>query len=164
MEKNVFLTFCFSLVPGLGQMYQEYIKRGVSLLILTFSLIFASILFGSGLLMIPVPVIMAYSFFDSFKLRNMFRRSEEMPEDNYLFGNNKEFDELVKRKQPIIGFVILFIGLYLLLNNVITDILILNHLERVVEIMKSITRYMPTLIVSVLAMWFGTKLITNKGE
>ena len=30
MIKNGFLTFCFSFIPGAGQMYQGYMKRGLS--------------------------------------------------------------------------------------------------------------------------------------
>ena len=34
MKKSMFLTFCFSFIPGAGQMYQGYMKRGLSLMIL----------------------------------------------------------------------------------------------------------------------------------
>ena len=30
MQKNGFLTLCFSFIPGAGQMYQGYMKRGVT--------------------------------------------------------------------------------------------------------------------------------------
>ena len=32
MKKNGFFTFCFAFVPGAGQMYQGYMKRGLSLI------------------------------------------------------------------------------------------------------------------------------------
>ena len=31
MKKNGFLTFCFAFIPGAGQMYQGYMKRGLSM-------------------------------------------------------------------------------------------------------------------------------------
>ena len=38
IRKNKFLTFCFALIPGVGQLYQGYMKRGVSLMILFWGL------------------------------------------------------------------------------------------------------------------------------
>ena len=32
MKKNGILTFLFAFVPGAGQMYQGYMKRGLSLI------------------------------------------------------------------------------------------------------------------------------------
>ena len=34
MKKNGFLTFCFAFIPGAGEMYQGYMKRGLSLVML----------------------------------------------------------------------------------------------------------------------------------
>ena len=34
MKKNGFLTFCFACIPGAGQMYYGYMKRGLSLITL----------------------------------------------------------------------------------------------------------------------------------
>jgi hypothetical protein len=164
MEKNVFLTFCFSTIPGLGQMYQEYMKRGLSHLLLFALCILASIIFESGLFVLPIPVLIAYSFFDSFKLRNMYRRNEDMPKDEYLFEEMNGIKDIAKKRQPIIGVVLVFTGLYLLFNNIVIEILIQNGLQNIVEILHSITGYLPTLIVSIIAMWFGAKLIMNKGE
>ena len=39
MKKNLFLTFCFSFIPGAGQMYQAYMKRGLSIMIIFASFI-----------------------------------------------------------------------------------------------------------------------------
>ena len=33
MQKNGFLTLCFSFIPGAGQMYQGYMKRGLALIL-----------------------------------------------------------------------------------------------------------------------------------
>ena len=34
MLKNGFLTFCCAFIPGAGQMYQGYMKRGLSLMLM----------------------------------------------------------------------------------------------------------------------------------
>ena len=49
-RKSGFLTFCLAFCPGAGQMYQGYMKRGTSLVVL-FMLI---IMLGTLLNMTPV--------------------------------------------------------------------------------------------------------------
>ena len=41
-RKNGFWTFCFAFIPGGGQMYQGYMKRGLSLLLLFFVILAVS--------------------------------------------------------------------------------------------------------------------------
>ena len=62
MQKNGFLTLCFSFIPGAGQMYQGYMKRG-----LTQVLLFVIPLMIGGaflpVLMVLSAVVYMYSFF-----------------------------------------------------------------------------------------------------
>ena len=67
-NKSGFLTLCFSFVPGAGQMYQGYMRRGVSVLLafcaafwLTWFMDAFSVLMG---------VVWMVSFFDSLNLRS----------------------------------------------------------------------------------------------
>lgn len=88
MKRSNVWIFLFSLCPGAGQMYQGYMKRGLSL-ILMFVL---PIMVGAGILPILMPlsaVVYMYSFFDSLNLKNRNRdRAEGMaafaPDDDYL--------------------------------------------------------------------------------
>ena len=84
-RKHGFLLFLCTLFPGCGQMYQGYMKRGISL---TFG--FFAILAAAGFLSIAplaffLPVVWLYAFFDSYNLRA--RADAGFPaEDAYLFG------------------------------------------------------------------------------
>lgn len=81
MLKNGFLTFCCAFIPGAGQMYQGYMKRGLSL-ILT-----ACLIGMVGSLLTPVLLLLVvlwmYSFFDTFNLRAQII-ADTAPEDDYL--------------------------------------------------------------------------------
>ena len=68
-SKSGFFTFCFGLVPGMGQMYLGYMKRGISLMLMFVGVIFVSALLNIGLLCIVLPVIWAYALFDALNLR-----------------------------------------------------------------------------------------------
>ena len=62
MKKSRFLSFVFGMIPGAGQMYLGYLKRGVSLMGL-FGLITAvSSMFYLGVLTFLLPVIWFYAF------------------------------------------------------------------------------------------------------
>ena len=52
-------------------MYQGYMKRGISLLIYFFAIIGISVALRFEILMLVLPVIWAYSFFDTFNLRSL---------------------------------------------------------------------------------------------
>ena len=69
MKKNGFLTFCFSFIPGAGQMYQGYMKKGMSLMTLLAIFIAIASFTNINIFVIPIPLILAYSFFDTYNLR-----------------------------------------------------------------------------------------------
>ena len=79
MYKNGFLTLCFSFFPGAGQMYQGYMKRGLSQVILfVIPLIVGSFLFP--IVMVFSGVVYMYSFFDSLNLRAQLRQGTAPPD------------------------------------------------------------------------------------
>ena len=81
MMKNGILTFLFAFCPGAGQMYQGYMKRGLSLITMF------CVAFGAGTLLevlyVAMPIVWMYSFFDTFNLRAQII-ADTAPEDDYL--------------------------------------------------------------------------------
>ena len=64
MKKNGILTLLFAFIPGAGQMYQGYMKRGLSLVLMAAAI-------GMAAMLIPpiafaLLVVFMYSFFDTF--------------------------------------------------------------------------------------------------
>ena len=66
MKKNAFLTFIFACIPGAGQMYYGYMKRGLSMI--TFFCLF--IMAGTlvDVLVVGSVIVWMYSFFDTYDL------------------------------------------------------------------------------------------------
>ena len=77
-HKNGFWTFCFSFIPGAGQMYQGYMKRGLTLVSL-FCLAMGLGLLTGGLLAVAMPIVWMYSFFDTFNLRSQLMEGTSLP-------------------------------------------------------------------------------------
>ena len=86
MKKNGILTFLFAFVPGAGQMYQGYMKRGLSLITLFFLCIMAGMLLLEQLVLTAL-IVWMYSFFDTFNLRAQIGAGTA-PADDYLVHIN----------------------------------------------------------------------------
>ena len=85
MLKNGFLTFCCAFIPGAGQMYQGYMKRGLSLILTACLIGMVSSLLNPVLLLLVV--VWMYSFFDTFNLRAQIGAGTA-PQDDYLVHIN----------------------------------------------------------------------------
>ena len=67
MLKNGLLTLLFAFIPGAGQMYQGYIKRGLSLMLMCCVIGVLAMLFAPIALFLML--VFMYSFFDTLNLR-----------------------------------------------------------------------------------------------
>ena len=65
MKKNGILTLLFALIPGAGEMYQGYMKRGLSIITMFCLSIALSAWMGIEIFYIGVPILYMYSFFDT---------------------------------------------------------------------------------------------------
>lgn len=114
-RKNSFLLFLSACIPGCGQMYQGYMKRGVSLMSL-FALILglASWLYF-GQLALALPVLWLYSFFDTYNLRRALENDEAEP-DAYPLGlsgmDQEQLSRLLAKRHSLVGWALVLLGLY----------------------------------------------------
>ena len=83
MKKNGILTLLFACIPGAGQMYQGYMKRGLSLITMFCLFIILGSTTGLETLVVGCIVVYMYSFFDTLNLRAQLA-AEKAPEDDYL--------------------------------------------------------------------------------
>ena len=120
-HRNGFLLFISSCLSGCGQMYQGYMKRGLSLLLAFCLILFASTYFFLGALALFLPVIWLYAFFDSYALRSQLAAGTA-PEDAFLFGlsdmDSKRLGELLRKRHSLIGWALVVVGVYMLYDTV----------------------------------------------
>ena len=157
MKKSAFLTFCFSLIPGAGQMYQNYMKRGLSIMCIAGVLLILAAMLGTVIFVIPFLVILAYSFFDTYNIRNSIGTEEQIEDDYILDGI--DFDRVKGNK--LIGIGIILIGAYLLLNNVLYGIATDTGLDFLADFIRMVRNYFPSIIVSLITIGIGTKMISS---
>ena len=164
MKKNLFLTFCFSFIPGAGQMYQDYMKRGVSICILFVTCISIALMTSLPIFVMPALIVYAYSFFDTYNIRNKIGTENSM-KDEYIFASDgfKSLGINFNKKNNFIAVIFILIGIYVLLNNVLLSIASRYELEFMRTIIRIILNYLPSIIIAGASIGFGIKFI-GKGK
>lgn len=164
MKKNGFFTFIFSFIPGAGQMYQEYMKRGLSIMILAAIFLTLAAMIGSPIFITPIFVICAYSFFDTYNIRNMSEEKRSEFNDEYIWNENNLGVSInkskIKNNRKIIGYILIIIGIYVLFDSVFLRIAWQLEIEWLSTLCATLSRYTPTVIASIVAVFVGFKLIT----
>ena len=117
--KNAILTFFFAFCPGAGQMYQGYMKRGLSLITMF------CLFFGAGslldVLVIGCAIVCMYSFFDTFNLRAQIAAGTAQ-EDDYLVHinwNDRRMDQFMADSHKLVGWGLIALGVLVAYQNVL---------------------------------------------
>ncbi len=169
MKRNDFLTFLFSLIPGAGQMYQGYMKRGLSLILL----FVLPIMIGSS--MIPVlmalaAVVYMYSFFDSLNLHAQLKGADgekEAPEDNFLVHmdwlEGGDLKRLTAGKHHLLGWGCVALGVAALYQSVLRPFLsrLINMIpnEAIYNALNGFLYHVPNLVIALVFIYVGLWLI-----
>lgn len=123
MKKNGILTFLFAFVPGAGQMYQGYMKRGLSLITMFCLCIMAGMLLEP--LVLTALIVWMYSFFDTFNLRAQFIAGTA-PADDYLVHFNTKDARLTlffRDSHKLVGWALIAFGALIAYENIIMNLL-----------------------------------------
>ena len=163
MKKSSFLTFCFAMIPGAGQMYLGMIKRGVSIMLL-----FAAITAVTGFLNLPLfamflPVLWFFAFFDTFNIKGMSYEEQVVYKDKFLFNLDelagKDFMAIISKRHVLIGWGCVLFGVYMIFQN------IRHTIENMLEVFFPQIRYLfnaiPTFVVALLIIILGIYLVTG---
>lgn len=123
MLKNGFLTFCCAFIPGAGQMYQGYMKRGLSLILTACLIGMVSSLLNPVLLLLVV--VWMYSFFDTFNLRAQIGAGTA-PQDDYLVHINwhdQRMEQFMLDSHKLLGWGLIALGALVAYQNILMNTL-----------------------------------------
>ena len=162
MKKNGILTLLFACIPGAGQMYQGYMKRGLSLITMFCLFIIVGSATGLDALVVGCIVVYMYSFFDTFNLRAQII-AENAPADDYLVHINwkdKRMQDFMMDSHKLLGWGLIAFGVWALY-----DILIADWMTTVLEhffgygYAYDIIHGIPNILVGILLVVAGIKLL-----
>ena len=164
MLKNGFLTFCCAFVPGAGQMYQGYMKRGLSLITMF------CVAFGAGTLLgvlyVAMPIVWMYSFFDTFNLRAQIL-ADTAPEDDYLIHFDPRDRRLARAlldSHKLVGWALIAFGALIayqsLIMNILGDLVYRwGHSSPVFRALYLVMASLPDVVVCVVLIVCGVWLV-----
>lgn len=158
MKKNAFLTFIFACIPGAGQMYYGYMKRGLSMI--TFFCLF--IMAGTlvDVLVVGSVIVWMYSFFDTYDLVRHLAAGDPKEDGLLLVGNFDDVKKLIPQHTKLVGWGLIGFGVWalydLLIGNwvykILTNVLGYGHAWDIIN-------GIPNLVVGGLLVFAGFKLL-----
>lgn len=159
-KRNGFLNFCFAFIPGAGQMYQGYMKRGISIMAafgLTVTLIST---FGGVLFPMLLAVLWAAAFFDTFNVAHRTEEERREKPDDWVWNDI----DLGQKKwnishQRVIGIACIVLGAWLCLDQMPPFLSEMGvDLGGITWILR---RYVPSIVLALALIWFGFRFIVG---
>ena len=159
-KKSGFLTFCFSLIPGAGEMYMGFMKQGISIMAVFWILVFFASFLNVGPMLFILPILWCYSFFNVHNIRGMSDEEFYALEDDYLFHLDSALDQgKWKGKQTNFLAAALIIAGVAILWRYIGDCMRWMLPDSVYWIMID---SIPQVVIALLLIWGGIYLIRGK--
>ena len=168
-KKNRFLTFCFSLLPGAGEMYMGFMRAGVSLMLLFIFAIMIPVFLRLDELVVLAVVVWFYSFFHANHLASLNDEEFAKVKDEYLYGldtlsGGKDF---VAKYRKWVAVILILVGTLLLWNSVM-DLLrgmLRNVLPSVIyDVLNRLGYFIPRVLAAVLIILAGVKMIGGRKQ
>ena len=120
-QKHGLLLFLTSCVPGCGEMYQGYMKRGMSILTIFCGIFALAVFLEIGALAVLMLPVWLFSFFDSYNLRAQ-AEADAAPPDGYLFGlsdvDSRQMSALLQKRHSLVGWGLVAVGVYIFYSTV----------------------------------------------
>jgi len=117
-KKSSFLTFICSLIPGAGEMYMGFLKRGTSIMSIFFFIMAFAAWLDLGPLTFLLPVIWFYSFFQTHGLKSMPDDEFYALEDDFVFTVDISQIKFISSKYKLIlGCLLVVLGISILWNQ-----------------------------------------------
>ncbi len=165
-KKNGFWTFCFSLLPGAGEMYLGFMKMGISLMGLFFAICALSSITQIGVLSLPALIVWCYSFFHVHNLAGLEDAEFLNVKDEFLFNLEGILDtdkNNVQKHRKIIATVLIILGIYLVWNG-FADISYHFLPEWLVIFLRRIRYTIPKIVTGLAIMAGGFYMIKGKKQ
>lgn len=165
-KKNGFWTFCFSLLPGAGEMYLGFMKMGMSIMGLFFVLCAITSILQIGVLSLFALIVWFYSFFHVNNLAGLSDEEFLKVEDEFLFNLDGilEFNKNnVQKHRKIIATVLIVLGIFLLWNG-LSDILYHFMPEWAIIFFRRIRYTLPKILTGFAIIAGGFYMIKGKKQ
>ena len=156
-QKNRFWTFCFSLIPGAGEMYLGLYKQGISLMVSFIGIMALSVMLNLTPFALFAIVVWFYSFLHTHNLRAMPLEEYCNLEDDYIWSRVPLNMKWTNKAMKLTAILLIVLGIYLVWTNTFGWISWYFG-----GFIGGILNRLPQLAIGVAILWLGVKLITGK--
>lgn len=164
MLKNGLLTLLFAFIPGAGQMYQGYMKRGLSLMLMCCAICVLAVLFSP--IAFFLMLVFMYSFFDTLNLRAQIALGNA-PADDYLVHldpKDKRLARLLLDSHKLVGWALIAFGALIayqsLIMNILGDLVYRwGHSSPIFRALYLVMASLPDVVVCVVLIVCGIWLV-----
>ena len=163
-QKKGFWLFIFSLIPGAGEMYMGFKKQGISIMLLFWSMIAVAASINMGQLVLFLPIIWFYSFFNVHNLKSLSEEEFRCVEDTYILHLDKligDADHLLSKYRTIVAVLLIVFGISILWNNLIS-VLTWILPRSLSDFLYTLTYHLPQIVIAVAIILAGLYILSGK--
>ena len=165
-RKSGFLTFCFSFLPGAGEMYLGFMRMGISLMGLFFAIISLAVLLNFPTLFLMLVVVWFYSFFHVHNLAGLTDEEFLNTKDEFLFHLDELFhmdSENAEKYRKIVAIVLIAVGVLLLWNGM-RDMFFAYLPDAIWRFIVRLENRVLKILVGIVIIAGGMRMIKGKEE
>ena len=167
-RKSKGLAVFFGLLPGAGHMYLGKMKRGLTFMALFSGIIAVASLMEMGVVILALPVLWFYAFFDNLNLASMLPEQRDAVPDEFFFGfwtkepvNQNPF---FKKRNLFLGWGFIAVGGVMLFRMVVGGILdwaqrFFDQYQLDLSWLWSIYHNLPQIVIAVLIIVLGAHFV-----
>lgn len=164
MQKKGFLLFLCSLIPGAGELYMGFKKRGVSMMAIFWGIVALACVSGLEWFALALPVVWAYSFFQVHNLKSLPEEVFYLQKDEYAFHFGYVLEHkrgMLKKYRVVIAAVCILLGGSVLFHT-FGDILYYLLPMHLADSFAMVSGMIKNAVVAVVFLGGGIYLAVNK--
>lgn len=162
-RRGLWVCIC-SLWPGAGELCMGFRKQGVSIMVAFWGLIALAIATEQAYLIMGLPIIWFYSFFNVHNLKNLSEEEFYSLEDNYLFHAEKLIDNptgFTKQYRNVVAVILIAVGSLMLIKCMVS--MACEYLPWVIaRIISGVLNFIPQIAIALGIIYLGFYLIQGK--
>ncbi|MDC7287872.1 hypothetical protein NXH76_08670 [Blautia schinkii] len=163
-QKRGFFLFLASLIPGAGELYMGFRRQGLSIMLLFWSLFALGAGTGMDWLVMFVPVIWLYSFFNVHNLKSLSEEEFYSLEDSYILHFEEfigEGNTFFHKYRTLVAVLLIVFGFSILWNN-FSDILYWVLPGFLAGVVREISYQLPQIIIAIAIVIAGFYILSDK--
>ena len=163
-QKKGFLVFICSLIPGAGELYMGFKKQGLSIMLLFWGCIAFAGVSGISFIVMFLPILWAYSFFNVHNLKALSEEDFYSVEDTYVLHMDQfidNTDHYIRKYKKLLAVLLIIFGVSILWNNLMGLILWILP-DAIARFLSNVFYKLPSIIIALVIIAAGLHILKDK--